>query len=158
MTSPLVIESPTHGQKSFESEDRVRVVYPDDEQIKSQVHVMMKKLTLQDEKTLHPVFLNDLMTKLAKLDQGQRRTNKKFNNETMVFIPDIVNSEGVQSAVDFIKNAPASKNLTLLTFATTESSIQQLKNLELDILKKGEKTLSIYSLVQTDYDHIKGVS
>lgn len=65
-----------------------------------------------------------MMAKLAMLERGnKKRSTSKFDSETMMFIPEMVNQQGVQSAVDFIKNGPVGKSIKIFSFASSESTL-----------------------------------
>lgn len=54
-------------------------------------------------------------------------SNSKFNNDKMIFVPELIGSQGEQSAIDFISHAPAGSKIEIFTVITSDEHLNSIQ-------------------------------
>ena len=69
------------------------------------------------------MLANLLFTHKSSADKVEKTKLVKFINETMLYVPEMTSSEGLQSVIDFINHAPAQTHLEIFTLVANEDNI-----------------------------------
>jgi len=54
-------------------------------------------------------------------------SNSKFNTDKMIFVPELIGSQGEQSAIDFISHAPGGSQIEIFTLITGEEHLKSIQ-------------------------------
>ena len=84
--------------------------------------MLIKKLLHKEDEVLRDDYIQELMKMLCKLGQ-----NSKFNIDKMIFVPELIGSQGMQSAIDFIQHSPVSgSKIEIYTLITSEDNLKNI--------------------------------
>lgn len=85
------------------------------------------------------------MRRLRKLDDDPLLLSQGFNQETDLFLSDLISEENLQSTIDLVTDGPPCRQFTVFTMVTDQSSIDRLGR-SLLVSKNKEKKLIIAAL------------